>query len=348
MTTLDLQPRLQVTSCPVSVLERANTTSRYDEHTYEHLLKDIPYNKKGVPYITTDGYFRKLVVSIGRLTWKRGLNPVEALLEQTDSAWLISGQDCTFEITGEFTGTAHWPPGLGFQRLGEFLLFLGNEQMGYERWHKLTISLPDIELPYDGPSLPILPLDAFTNLLHLTWKGHRKQLVVSWLPLVPSVLRTLTTLEIQCDIALQDCCYLLYHGRNLKKVTLKIIQKDLAHEQVLGFFTPPVCTNRPLEDLCLVSDDDIGPLLRPFNFPSLHCISFTLGYLAWSTLADLKIWKTLQKIHIKGHFTDEDCDWIRFQCSPTTQCDFQRPRLPVRGATSFLHKDLSHRPFFTW
>ncbi|KAH0582784.1 hypothetical protein H2248_010695 [Termitomyces sp. 'cryptogamus'] len=345
MSVVDRKPQLQLTLND-PVLEKADTMSVYEdvEDKHGYLLKDIPYDENGDPYLDIAGGYQQMEIRVGTPLWKKYANLIAALREQTNLVGSNPDPNRKYKIIGGFNGY-HWPLGLGFRRLGEFLLFLGNNEIGYRRWESLTILLPDIELPYDGPSLPILPLDAFANLQHLTWKGHRKQLLVSWLPLVPSLLRTLITLEIQCDIALQDCCYLLYHGRNLKKVTLKIIQKDLAHDQVLGFIAPPVCASRPLEDLCLVSDDDIGPLLRPFIFPSLRRICFTLGYPIWSTFPDLTIWKTLQKIKIKGNFPNEDCNWIRSQCSPTTQFNFDRHGIQVKYASSFLHKD---SPFYRW
>ncbi|KAG5349939.1 hypothetical protein C0989_001182 [Termitomyces sp. Mn162] len=115
-------------------------------------------------------------IRVGTPLRKKYVNPVAALREQTNQVWPNPDPNRKYEIIGVFTGT-HWPLGLGFRRLGEFLVFLGNNEIGYGRWESLTISLPDIELPYDGPSLPILPLDAFANLQHLTWKGHRQQLL---------------------------------------------------------------------------------------------------------------------------------------------------------------------------
>ncbi|KAH0583127.1 hypothetical protein H2248_011013 [Termitomyces sp. 'cryptogamus'] len=314
--------------------EEDKITHKDDERKHEHLLKDIPFDNIGFPYINVSGYSR-MIISVGSLASLPYLNPVKSLKKQTEC--LRSIQDLNFQVTAKFV-TGHWPLGLGFQRLGEFLTFLGNEEIVYERWCKLTISLPDLELPYNMLSLPILPLDALTNLRHLTWKGHRKQLLTSWLPLLPSILQTLTTLKIQCDIALQDCYYLLYHGVNLENVTLKIIQKGLSHEPVFSSIVSSGCMSRPLEYLCVVSDDNIEPLLRPFTFPSLHHIDFTLGYPLHSTLADLRIWKTLETICLSGDILLRNHDWIRSQCSATTQCHFRRVGPEVKGASSFLHR----------
>ncbi|KAG6896191.1 hypothetical protein C0992_009764 [Termitomyces sp. T32_za158] len=292
MTVLEPEPQLPVATG--TTIEKAIPKHRDDGRGYEHLLKDIPYDVDGNPYISIRG-FDQMFICVGSRACPGYGDPVGYIQEFAD--YVRSTQlDCKFDISAEYR-TGSWPLGLGFQRLGEFLAFLDDEEIGFERWHRLTISLPDLELPYDILSSPMLPLNAFTNLRDLIWKGHRKQLLASWLPLSPSVLETLNTLEIQCDIALQDCCYLLYHCTNLQNVTLKIIQKALAHESVFGFVVPSGHTSRPLEYLCLVSDDDIGPLLRPFNFPLLRHIDFRLGYPTWSTLSDLMIWKTLEKAH---------------------------------------------------
>ncbi|KAG5725683.1 hypothetical protein E4T56_gene7349 [Termitomyces sp. T112] len=244
MSIVERKPQLKLASND-AFHEEANKIYEDVEDKYKDLFNDIPCNENGNPYLNINGFYQQMEIRVGTPLRKKYVNPMAALREQTNQVWPNPDPNRKYEIIGVFTGT-HWPLGLGFRRLGEFLVFLGNNEIGYGRWESLTISLPDIELPYDGPSLPILPLDAFANLQHLTWKGHRKQLLVSWLPLVPSLLRTLITLEIQCDIALQDCCYLLYHGRNLKKVTLKIIQRDLAHDQVLDFMTPPESRSQQL------------------------------------------------------------------------------------------------------
>ncbi|KAG6876160.1 hypothetical protein C0993_005296, partial [Termitomyces sp. T159_Od127] len=313
-----------------------------DAREYEHLLKDTPCDVDGNPYAKVWG-FDRLTISVGSRACPGHGYPVEYIHELADYVRSMH-LDRKFEITAEFR-KGQWPLGLGFQRLGEFLVFLDNEEIGFERWHKLTVSLPDLELPYDIISSPKLPLNAFTNLRDLTWRGHRKQLLASWLPLSPSVLQTLHTLEIQCDIAMKDCCYLLYHGINLQKVTLKIIQKALAHESIFGFIAPSGHTSRPLEYLCLVSDDDIGPLLRPFDLPFLRHIDFDLGYPTWSTFADLRIWKTLETVHMKGEIAIVDSRWIISQCRPSTKCHFKLYGGTMKSAASFLHIDFMHPPF---
>ncbi|KAG6835427.1 hypothetical protein H0H93_001564 [Arthromyces matolae] len=232
----------------------------------------------------------------------------------------------------------------GFLRLGEFLAFLGEEEIPFERWGHLDIVLDDVEHPYDMSSPALLPLHAFSNLRKLTWTGHRKHLLVSWLPFTPTLLRTLTSLEIQCDISLQDCCHMLFYGENLKEFTVKIIQRDLATEPILGCFLPEsTCTERPLEYLCLVSDDDIGALLRPFHFPHLSRIDFTIAHRTPSYY-EWKIWKTLQSIELKGEFSFEEQSWIVSQCAVKPL--FRHATSYAMCASSFKHNHNTRNPPF--
>ncbi|KAG6908736.1 hypothetical protein DXG01_003440 [Tephrocybe rancida] len=88
-----------------------------------------------------------------------------------------------------------WLPDHGLRRPGEYLAYIGDEEVDYDRWTDLTVDLPDDEpLPYDLNSVPVLPPDVLTNLKRLTWKAHREQLIASWIPFNPSLLNTLSTL----------------------------------------------------------------------------------------------------------------------------------------------------------
>ncbi|KAG6848351.1 hypothetical protein H0H93_000933 [Arthromyces matolae] len=247
----------------------------------KRLSKNIPVDRTGRPYFNAYAGPRHIYIEVGLRNDRYG-GPVRCLRSMAEDARMPHEQDDHL-VHGRYD-TVHWPDWeSGFQCLGESLAFLGEEEIPFEQWGELHISLPDDELPYDMSSPLLLPLDSFSNLRTLTWKGHRKQLIASWLPFTPTLLRTLTTLEIQCDLSLQDCCHMLFYGENLKEFTARIIQRDLSTEQMLGFVPPEASyTTRPLEYLCLVSDDDITPLFRPFNFPALRRIDFTLAHPAWA------------------------------------------------------------------
>ncbi|KAG6809719.1 hypothetical protein H0H93_015564, partial [Arthromyces matolae] len=275
------------------------------------LLEDIPLDPgNGMPYLAVSRGVHTITITAGSPHYYQE-NPVKTLRSLAEEARQFRNKE-HHRVHAHYD-PAKWPDlKTAFQRLGEVLAFLGEEEIPFEQWGYLEISLPDVELPYDMSAPPLLPLDSFSNLRTLIWEGHRKQLIASWLPFTPTLLRNLTTLEIQCDISLQDCCHMLFYGENLKEFTARIIQRDLSTEQMLGFVPPEASyTTRPLEYLCLVSDDDITPLLHPFSFPSLRRIHFSLAHPAWSTtFHQWKIWPTLQRIYLRGPFSNEDKCWI--------------------------------------
>ncbi|KAG6818606.1 hypothetical protein H0H93_003491 [Arthromyces matolae] len=307
------------------------------EDWHQRLLKDVPLDPElGVFCVEVSGPY-PVYIRVGN-THLDGLDfndPVGGLRSMARRQQMhYPGDD--LKVLAEFV-PLHWSLEEGFHRLGEFLACLGQMEVPFERWGQLDILLPDIELPYDTMSPPLLPLDSFSNL-KLIWRGHRKQLLVSWLPFTPNLLRTLTVLDIQCDVSLQDCCHMLYYGESLVEFTLRIIQRSLASENILDFVSPPGCVTRPLEYLCLVSDDDITPLLSLFHFPFLQQIHFTLGHPTFSTFSDWTIWKTLKRVFLKTYrITPSAISWIKSQCDPAADCNFPSKIRPAKGASSFLN-----------
>ncbi|KAG6919733.1 hypothetical protein DXG01_001567 [Tephrocybe rancida] len=229
-----------------------------------------------------------------------------------------------FVVTAQFYQTTGWPLELGFRRLGEILSVLAYEEVPWEHWNELNIILPHIELPYDTDVPALIPFGALKNLQRLKWAGHRRQLLESWLPFAPAVLRSLTSLYLTTEYAMQDCAHILFHSINLREVTFNRIHKSFADEPVLPFLAFGVRVERScLESLTLTSDDDIDPLVQPFTFSSLRHIDFHLFYPTISTFHHLDIWATLRTALLDCYVTEEDAEWIRDQCPPTAKLEFK-------------------------
>ncbi|KAG6817148.1 hypothetical protein H0H87_012109 [Tephrocybe sp. NHM501043] len=256
---------------------------------YAWLYKDAPHCMGRHLICITGNWPQEMSIVIGDRPPEKS-NPVETL-------WTVGGRidfSKPFRLIAKLKQFSAWPLDLGFRRLGEFLAVLAYGEIPYEQWNELIIDLPNVALPYDTAAAPaIIPLDALRNLRILKWSGHRQQLRVSWLPFAPAVLQPLTALHITCDLALQDCMYILFHGTNLKEFKFKISQ-GFANEPVLPFdASERLRVERPMETLNLTSNDDIVPLLQPFSFPSLRHIELHLSHPTTSTFHRLDVWKNL-------------------------------------------------------
>ncbi|KAG6918891.1 hypothetical protein DXG01_010955 [Tephrocybe rancida] len=225
--------------------------------------------------------------------------------------------------------TAGDSPQEEFQELYRFITLLGTEKFrGY--WNELTLSLPSMELPFDRIATPSLPFDVLTNLRHLNWSGHPAQLRASWFPFTPALLQSVETLAITCDIAPDDCTSLLYQccSSRLKSLSIKTIRPMIIVDSSIRDvdFSSKGISIPLLETLDLESYDDIYPLLRPFEFPSLLTIQFSLRYKTHrSSLPDLdNVWGRATQVVIFSDLSDEDRKRIRTQCDRETQFEFHR------------------------
>ncbi|KAG6827167.1 hypothetical protein H0H87_005381 [Tephrocybe sp. NHM501043] len=300
---------------------------------YEWLYKDVPRcPKDGGILMTLDGCLdMTITINDGRYWGRPILNPLSVIQRVADR--IASEPDEPFWVSAKFGDIGEWPLELGFRRLGEFIAFVARG-VPCERWIRLEIELPVVELPYDPSATVItIPLEALKNLQRLKWTGHRHQLSASWLPFTPSFVQLLTNLDLTCNLALRDCTYILSHGTSLKKVIFDRIYKGFSDEPILPFEPSGVCADRPcLESLTLTSDDDIGPLMEPFRFTSLHHITFHLSYPTMSTFYHLDIWKTIQTGFIDCFITEQDRRWIHDQCQPTSELRLRGPYGTVSGS----------------
>ncbi|KAG6919465.1 hypothetical protein DXG01_005724 [Tephrocybe rancida] len=307
---------------------------------YGRLYRDAPRHPiKGTMPIDVRGY-NDMDITVGQYHLPSKDNPVSNLWENFD----LVDRSKPFYLTARFEDGI-WPLDVGFRRLGEFFTVLAYEEMPYERWRELNVILPNFELPYDTSTPSHIPPDAFIGLRSLIWTGHRQQLHESWLPFTPSILRSLTTLHLTTHLALQDCANILFYSLILKDVTFDRIYKGLANDPILSFDASGLLVERPLESLTLTSDDDVGPLIMPFTFSSLHHIKFKLSYPTISTFHGLDIWKTLQTASIDCPMTEEDGDWIRNQCPSTIELEFLcngNPLNPGLYVTSYRSKEGVH------
>ncbi|KAG5639928.1 hypothetical protein DXG03_002329 [Asterophora parasitica] len=174
------------------------------------------------------------------------------------------------------------------------------------------------------------PLPPLENLKTLTWSGHSQQLTNSWLPFTPALLgsRQLTTLDITCDITIDDCYHLLLHCEYVTNFSLQTIVKtkvakmkgDYASEMKgdTSGIESVFCTDLSnaqdqerelshLRSLTLASVHDIAPLFRPFKFTSLREVAFSLSYKnALDTIKESVPWTRLTKVHLRGVIQEVD------------------------------------------
>ncbi|KAG6809567.1 hypothetical protein H0H92_015750 [Tricholoma furcatifolium] len=95
----------------------------------------------------------------------------------------------------------------GFQELAAILSVLGtSEHFPFWDWRSLDIELPQVKIPFDSLTYPVLPVKSFTKLTNLKWAGHPKQICDSWFPITPTLLKNLESLEITCAIPPRIAC----------------------------------------------------------------------------------------------------------------------------------------------
>ncbi|KAG6879473.1 hypothetical protein C0992_002359 [Termitomyces sp. T32_za158] len=278
---------------------------------YEWLYKADCEGFKSPP-IEISASSHHIRLSLGESGKQSKINP---LLHLRDMLEKYTDVDCAIKVTAKLDAGL-WPLEQGFRRLGEYLGYIGNEEIGFKHWTELNIDLPSAE-PLDFAYSPnrsghLLAPNALANLKRLAWSGHREQLIASWLPFTPSLLDTLTNLILCCDLALTDCSYILHHGRQLKELTVRTLRRDIAHcpvlsQQIHASDTPHLIT------LTLRSDDDLVPWLTQCKFASLRHLDLDLLYPTASTFPLFKLWSNLETINLSGDLKQEEVNWIGSQ-----------------------------------
>ncbi|KAG6829616.1 hypothetical protein H0H92_004023 [Tricholoma furcatifolium] len=292
-----------------------------DIRMHDWLFNDGPYYE-GLPAIEHEAANQVLCIRLGNSPLPpMSLGPVEYLQKIIDEC---IDPALAFHLVAEFE-PGMWSPEHGYRRLGDYLAYIGKYELDFGSWTNLQMFLPKTRLPYTEPATPLLPLDALTNLRSLKWCGHRNQLVQSWLPLTPSIIQSLHSLDLTCELALEDCIRLLLHGKRLKQFSVDSIEANA--DQVLSdSLRSPMKYRtgeheRPyLEFLKITSSVDISPLLAPFFFPSVTIIDWVLSYpTRVRFLPEAVDWQRLDYVSIVCDFEEEDSVWIRKICKPNTQ-----------------------------
>ncbi|KAH0582827.1 hypothetical protein H2248_010734 [Termitomyces sp. 'cryptogamus'] len=230
-----------------------------------------------------------------------------------------------YSCVGHYVDTSHpfkikarfeehqWTLEDGFRVLGRLLSFLGHEELlDFGLWQNLEIELPNRALPFNRFNSSELPLANFTKLRQLTWTGHPKQILDSWLPLTPSLLPNLEILTITSDITSHDFAYILRQANRLETLSLQHIRRDSMSMSV----TPLInyCSRQrypvtALKNLTVVSDEDICIVLDQFYFPSLLSLTLELHYPAFqSNFHDLESfnWGVLERFEFWSDLWNAD------------------------------------------
>ncbi|KAG6829834.1 hypothetical protein H0H87_009991 [Tephrocybe sp. NHM501043] len=292
-----------------------------DIRRHDWLFTDGPYHL-GRPAVQHWAEEQTLSIKLGNSPLPpMKIGPVEYLHHLIDE---FIDPTSSFHIIADFE-QGKWPEELGYRRLGDYLAYLGTHELDFGSWTKLEICLPDVGIRYNAPSTPLIPLDALNSLRNLQFYGHRNQLVDSWLPLTPSIIQSLFTLDINCEIAVEDCVRILLHGKRLKTFLVDNIEPNTDEVLVNSLRSPTKYRSgehdRPyLEFLRIKSAADITPLLHPFFFPSLKTLNLVLSYpTKLRSLPPAFEWKNLENSSLVCDITNEDSQWIRDRCNPNGQ-----------------------------
>ncbi|KAG6860946.1 hypothetical protein C0995_005776 [Termitomyces sp. Mi166 len=295
--------------------------SEDDVRRHDWLFKDGPFHL-GRPLVEYWAENQVLCIKLGDSPLPpMEIGPVEYLQCLIDE-WIDPSSP--FQMIADFE-PGQWPIEQGYRRLGYYLAFVGKHKLDYGCWSDLQIYLPHQALPYDPPPTPIIPLDTLTNLRHLTWFGHRNQLCRSWLPLVPSIMQSLYTLDLNCELSIEDCSRILLHGNRLKHFIIDAIERNVDQVLTNCLRSPSKYRSgeheRPhLEFLKIKSSVGIDPLLHPFYFPSLKSINLILSYpTKLKTLPPAFEWKNMEQVTLICDILEEESEWIKSTCNPETQ-----------------------------
>ncbi|KAG6914620.1 hypothetical protein DXG01_016271 [Tephrocybe rancida] len=306
---------------PSQPTEGATCRLKDDVRRHDWMFKDGPYFL-GQPVAGHWAEDQTVCIKLGTSTLPPSkIGPVEYLQNLIDAS--IDPSE-PFHIIADFE-PGLWQPEEGFRRLGDYLSFLGTHELDFGSWSRLEICLPDMGIPYESPSTPLIPLDALTSLRRLTWYGHRNQLVNSWLPLTPPILQSLHFLDINCEIAIEDCSRILLHAKRLRHFAVDNIEVNTDQVLTESLRSPENYRSgeheRPyLEFLRIKSSVDIIPLLYPFYFPSLRTISLVLAYpTKIRSLPPAFEWKDMHRVSLVCDLSDADSEWIRKACNADTQ-----------------------------
>ncbi|KAF8069200.1 hypothetical protein FPV67DRAFT_1110013 [Lyophyllum atratum] len=224
-----------------------------------------------------------------------------------------------FRVTAEIKEGSWSPESL--QVLGKELNSL-REEVGIQRWRKMTILLPTVELP---PGAVRQIVVALPHLESLIWQGHRQQLPqwsffneVSSRSSV-STLPSLTSLILRCDISIEDCAFLLLQATSVTHFeihTLRDVDPVLPKASfgiLLGHHPRPYLETLIISSSCTAS---IGPMLDHFDFPRLQKINFDLSGYAPNFDAGFSTiyWRNLNEVRLRCDMTTDTSHLIRDRC----------------------------------
>ncbi|KAG6809143.1 hypothetical protein H0H92_001421 [Tricholoma furcatifolium] len=221
----------------------------------------------------------------------------------------------------------------GFLELGSILSVLGTMTGSpFGRWGELEISLPNREILFEPDEHPRLPAIAshLTSLHSLSWTGHSRQLLDSWLPLTPALLQTLKKLQIRSCIVPEYLSYILRNSTGARELTIGYVTSPAFSTSVIPPGPPKtesdVIRLSFLNTLKITAFVDICPVLEPVRFPSLTQVCFILRCTAYTTsLQDLNINWSRGSVRLIGFFSDAEIEWMNVKRGPELFLDIRPP-----------------------
>ncbi|KAG6908964.1 hypothetical protein DXG01_002570 [Tephrocybe rancida] len=268
------------------------------------------------PLVVVKGGEQSIFIKVGNTS--SGNNPRAQLRNVSNRI----NPNLPFKVIAEFE-EGEWPLPEGYCRLGEYLNLVATDIIHAWRWEELEIRLPRTEIPLNTSPIEIQGLE---NLKRLTWSGPPQQMrFESWLPLTPSIIQSLTTLNLSCEITASQFSKTLSYGKRLEEFTFQTVadceepEADILNPLIQATILP--C----LKSLAITSRVDIQLCLKGFQFPSLRSANFDFSYLRPSdqfpSFGGIP-WKELETLTIRADLTREAFMAIKSICGPETQRKF--------------------------
>ncbi|KAF8149939.1 hypothetical protein B0H34DRAFT_169310 [Crassisporium funariophilum] len=321
MTRGRSQPNPRLEAVPSSS-QSSRSSGRIPRQTRSSIKKPFPAPTPVSPIAITGGS-RSISISIGEQTTAVDIPTEQQYQILSERLLPPTDLDSDFEVTTNVQDESWSPESL--QMLGQELNRL-REEVGVERWQKMTVLLPTVELPPGAVNKIVL---ALPNLKSLTWTGHRQQLQ-QWSLFNPpspfssvSSLPHLTSLTLHSEISTEDCGFLLSNATSVTHFevhTLADVDSVLPKPRLSILLGKSTMAN--LETLILSSSrvSSVGPMLDHFNFPKLRKIAFDFSRNKPDFDYDFTTieWRELKEVRLRCDMSTEASRTIRDRCGDGT------------------------------
>jgi len=199
---------------------------------------------------------------------------------------------------------------------------------------KLDVFLPkDVNLgrPRISPSyLRRIEIDSRkSKLTRFGWRGQPDNLPLPWRSLSKLPFRQLTSIELHCDIGINDCFHILDATIAIQEFEVHWIKDCVASTWPSPWTSSDIDIYKQLRDLHRLkvsSAVSVGPIFRTFDIKNLKRFSLTLAREVALDIHPEQFlidWKDLNYIHLRGAFLQPTIDEFRRSCSIGAEFTFE-------------------------